>query len=112
MNKALFVVGGLALLLLFGCAGPAEQPVSEQPVPPSPDSNLGDADVSVEEEYDDGLLSDEELIPPLDEEETGPTEETGLEGEESSTQIEISDIFVEEGTDFDLISEEDIIEPI
>lgn len=117
MDEVLFIMGGLAVLLLFGCVGsPSEKP---QPVLPGdqPGGNLGDKDMSAYEAEDDSdLLPDEELIPPLedetelpDEELTPPSEE---ETEDSELQIEVSDIFVEEGEDFDFISEEDIIEPL
>ncbi|MBD3210290.1 hypothetical protein GF318_02815 [Candidatus Micrarchaeota archaeon] len=98
MNESL--LAGLVLLLLFGCAGQAGSPANESP---APGGGLGDADVSVQDEdYDDGLLSDEELIPPPE----GPGNQS------DGSKLEISDIFVEEGSDFDLISEEDIIEPV
>ncbi len=109
MNVVLFIMGGLAVLLLFGCVGPkGQQEAAVQPDPPAttqPAGDLGDAEISTSEPEDlEDLLPEEDLlIPPLEKE----PEESG-----STLKIDVSDVFVEEGSDMDIISEEEIIEPI
>ncbi|MBU0527835.1 MAG: hypothetical protein ABH983_05700 [Candidatus Micrarchaeota archaeon] len=110
MNVALFIMGGLAVLLLFGCVGPAKGPKEIVSGPEDdytdatsqPAGDLGDAEISTSEpdDLDDVLPEEDLLIPP-------PEEES-----ESSITIDVSDVFVEEGSDMDIISEEEIIEPI
>ncbi len=112
MNVALFIMGGLAVLLLFGCVGPANGPkeVVSGPddytdAPSQPAGELGDAEISTSESEDlDDVLPEEDLLIPPPEEEP--------EESESSITIDVSDVFVEEGSDMDIISEEEIIEPI
>ena len=105
MDSALFIAGGLAVLLLFGCVGAPREKAPQLPVP-SDDagSGLGDADISAPEAEANGdILSEEDLvIPPIEDE---PSGDTGL-------QIDVSDVFVDEASDYDFISEGDIIEPL
>ncbi len=111
-NSALFIAGGLVVLLLFGCVGPKEQAGPQQPIPPKqPAGDIGDSEISSPEpdEVDDLLPEDDEiLIPPLDDSEENETEASNG----SDLKIDVSDLFVDEGSDFDYISEDDIIEPI
>ncbi len=111
MNVILFIMGGLAVLLLFGCAAKDSNEAAHQPGATPPDSSaqpagdLGDAEISTSEteDLDDVLPGEDLLIPPPEE---------GSEESESDLKIDISDVFVEEGSDLDIISEEEIIEPI
>ncbi len=108
VNSALFIAGGLVVLLLFGCVGAPREKAPQPPVPPAPPedagSGLGDADVSSPEAEANGdILPEEDLvIPPVEDE---PSEETDL-------KIDVSDVFIDEGSDYDFISEGDIIEPL
>jgi hypothetical protein len=115
-NSALFIAGGLVVLLLFGCVGPTEPADSQQPLPPKqpdqPAGDIGDSEISSPEpdEIDDLLPEDDVLIPPLDDSEENTS--SGNQSNGSDLKIDVSDLFVDEGSDFDYISEDDIIEPI
>lgn len=103
LNHGLFIATGLALLLLFGCSGAPKTGPPQEKLPPRPPSDIpggkiGDADISAGEDEDlDGLLSDEELIPPL-------------ENQTKELKLDVSDVEVFEEEDFDILSEEDFVE--
>jgi len=118
MGRLTYLSGAIALMLLFGCIGGArEGPSGTYPprpvVPDTPGSlpQVGDSDLSIEEEEDLDFLPDEELIPPPEPEEEGPSQGSGGS---IADKLDYSDLLVEEGSEFDsdLINEGDIIEPI
>ncbi len=115
-KRALFIAGGLVVLLLFGCVGPKDQAGLQQPTPPKqpdqPAGDIGDSEISSPEpeEIDDLLPEEDVLIPPLNDSEENTS--SGNQSSGSDLKIEVSDLFVDEGSDFDYISEDDIIEPI
>ncbi|MBI5046678.1 hypothetical protein HZC07_03015 [Candidatus Micrarchaeota archaeon] len=75
-NRSLFIVGGLMLLLLFGCTGNYQKPSgSPQKLgssgpgasPPSISApSLGDVDISPTELNDSDLISDVPIVGPDD----------------------------------------------
>jgi hypothetical protein len=113
-KRALFIAGGLVVLLLFGCASPNES-ANQQPTPPKqPGGDIGDSDISSPEpdELDDLLPEDDLLIPPLNDSDDANTSVNQSGSGSSDLKIDVSDLFVDEGSDIDYISEGDIIEPI
>ncbi len=111
MKNAVFVAGGLVLLLLFGCTSPSSQG--------QPADGIGDAQISAPSGEDDApLLLDEDVIeapevPEEPEPEAGQPElgeETeGLTGSKAD-RIDFSDLFVEDEWSDTLILEDDIVE--
>jgi hypothetical protein len=105
MNAPLFIAGGLALLLLFGCVGGQKVAIPEKTAPPpklpvQPAGSIGDKDFSGGSEEEEDVLVEEDILPPPDVPETG-----------SKILVEVDDIFVEEVDDSNPIGEEDIIAP-
>lgn len=90
MNSLL--IGGLFVLLIFGCVGADKRAPA-----------IGDSDISAEPQTNDEFIIEEDnLIPPVDEK--MPIDE--------EIHIFEEDLIVDQGFDEDLINEEDIIEPV
>jgi|YNPNPStandDraft_1061719.scaffolds.fasta_scaffold187044_2 hypothetical protein len=85
----------LSFLLLFGCVGPQEKIVNKNSVV----SDIGDREISVNEEEEAQPFVEEDVVEP-------PSE-----AEEPVAGLTSSDFDVFEESEFDIMASDDIIEP-
>lgn len=97
LRTAALLLGGVLVLLLFGCIGGPAQPAAPTQ---QAGGTMGDADISPSAGDDEALLPDEGLIPPAAD-----------GGSDALPMLDDSDISIDEAEDELSIAEEDIIEP-
>jgi hypothetical protein len=107
MDSRLFILGGLAVLMLFGCTGAKTQ--AKQPA-----GNIGDSDIAPAQAQNEDVLPSDDLVPPPFED--NATNTTSMEnGNQTLThdisKLDLTDVSVDTGEDPELISTEDIVEP-
>ncbi len=114
MNRNL-MLGGLALLLLFGCAG---QQNYQAPAPPqgSPSGGsqiqVGDSDIAPAPTVNESdTLSNEQVVPPENGTGNASAEGNATANVTAGTLPSDSDLIVENTTNEDLISQQDVVEP-
>lgn len=114
MNRSL-ILGGLALLLLLGCAGRPGYQAPAQPSPASSGMQIGDSDIAPQPTVNESdTLSNEPVVPP----DNGSTAEAGNSTPANGSQNlsagsfpNDSDLLVDNTTNEDLISQQDVVEP-
>ncbi len=121
MNRTL-ILGSLALLLLFGCAG--QQSQANPPSAPTGVSagggsqiKVGDSDISPEPTVNESDTLSNEPVAPADNGTAMAGNETAVANQTTAPQGNVSalpddsDLIVENTTNEDLISQQDVVEP-